>query len=282
MSIQSQQQPKGRQTRTLMSSGVPALLEWYSNNFMEKLNCLCASENQVLDEVEDFDDISITHDEHLPPKNFMSSYHFDDFEQQDESNNSIHRKDTLPTQNSMSTSYHCQSRQQKSPQSTTTRQSRRLCQKWENSLDSPTSSSADTYTTVSLSQSYLDEEEYDDEDEDDVCHSTATTEVNPFRSTTRGADDSSPPKHDHEAYLYLLRMKPDNYIRDNDHEDDDDLSFVGQLSYLRPVFFSEAAPPPPQQPILLDDCDPSSSSPAKKLTGPPPIFRTSKVAIPNY
>jgi hypothetical protein len=193
---------------------------------MNKINCLCASENQVLDEVEDFDDIS-TYDErkdHL--QNFMASYHFDGFvEHGDESTNSIHRKDTLPIQNTSSEQPDEETRQ-KAPRSN--RGHKRM-----NSLDSHTSS-ADTYTTVSLSQSFL----YDDDDE--VC-STVTKEAaknlqTPFRSKER--TDSN--HEEHEAYRYMQRMKPDNYVRE---DGDDDLS-VGQMSYLPPVFFSEASPPP--------------------------------------
>jgi hypothetical protein len=207
---------------------------------MDKLNCLCAaSENQVLDEVENFDHIPTYGKEHLPK--FMTSYHLDGFEQQDELNNPIHVKDTLPTQNMSTNSYQIEQdddTKQKAPQSI----NRRSGQKRGNSLVLSRASSVDTCTTVSLSQSFQDE---DDEDEDEVSSTTVPTEVvvghcwkNPFRST-RGAD---PPKQEHEAYRYLLRMKPDNYICDTD-EDDDDL-FVGELSYLRPIFISQAVPPP--------------------------------------
>jgi hypothetical protein len=77
-------------------------------------------------------------------------------------------------------------------------------------------------------------------DDDDEVYSTVTKEAvknlqTPFRSKERTASN-----HEHKAYRYLQRMKPDNYVRE---DDDDDLS-VGQMSYLPPVFFSEAFPPP--------------------------------------
>ena len=77
-------------------------------------------------------------------------------------------------------------------------------------------------------------------DDDEVC-STVTKEAvknfqTPFQSKERTASNQ-----EHEAYRYLQRMKPDNYVRE---DDDDDLS-VGQMGYyLPPVFFSEAFPPP--------------------------------------
>jgi hypothetical protein len=156
----------------------------------------------------------------------MASCHIDGFEQ-DESTNSIHRKDTLPIQNTSLTSYQSEPNEetrQKAPRSD--RGHKRM-----NSLHSRTSS-ADTNTTVSLSQSFV----YDD---DEVC-STVTKEAvkscqTLFRS--KGRMDSN---HEHEAYGYLQRMKPDNYVRE---DDDDDLS-VGKMSCLGPILFSEAFRPP--------------------------------------
>jgi hypothetical protein len=214
MSIQqSQQQPNRRQSRTWSSFGVPALVGQYSNNIMDKLNCLCASENQVSDEVEDFDDISRYHErkQRLYLEDFMASHHFDGFEQGDESTNSIHRKDTMPMmQNTSLESYESseeknEEMRQKAPQG-----NRGL--KRVNSMNSQTSS-ADTCTTVSLSQSFMYDDE-DNEDDDEVC-STVTTEAaknlqTPFRS--KGRTDSN---NEHEAYGFLLRMQPDNYIRED-------------------------------------------------------------------
>jgi hypothetical protein len=107
---------------------------------------------------------------------------------------------------------------QKAPRGKTSRGHKRV-----NSLDSH-ASSAGTYTTVSLSQSFM----YEDDNKDDEVCSTVTTEVvknlqSPFRSKRRTASN-----HEQEAYPYLLQMKPYNYIRE---DDDNDLS-VGQMSYL--------------------------------------------------
>jgi hypothetical protein len=178
---------------------------------MDKLNCLCASENQVSDEGGDFDDISAYHErkQGLCIKNFMASYNFDGFEQGDESTHSIHhRKDTLPMQNISLMSYESgeqdEETRQKAPRGN------RGLNKRVNSMDSHTASSADTYTTMSLSQSLM----YDDDDDDEVCSTVTTEEVNnlqtPFRS--KGRTDSN---HDHEAYRYMQRMKPANYIRED-------------------------------------------------------------------
>jgi hypothetical protein len=185
---------------------------------MEKINCLCASENQVMDEGEDFDDI-FTYDERKKNlQNFMASCHFDGFEQEDESTNSIHRKDTLPIQNISLTSYRSEpdeETRQKAPRSD--RGHKRM-----NSLHSHTSS-ADTYTTVSLSQSFM-------HDDDKVC-STVTKEAVKNLQTLFRSKGRTDNNHEHEAYRYLQRMKPDNYVR----EDDDDNLSVGQMSFLGPV-----------------------------------------------
>lgn len=168
-----------------------------------KLNCLCASENQVLDEseVEDFDERS---------QKSMTSSHFDGFEQEDEDEfDSILCKDsdTFLIQNSSSTmtiSY----------QSEHDDDLRERCGcKRVNSMDSQVSS-ADTCTTVSLSQSFMHD---DDDEEEDEVYSTVTTEVVknlqvPFRA--KGSN------HEHKWFRYLLRMKPDNYIREDDTCDD--------------------------------------------------------------
>jgi hypothetical protein len=203
---------------------------------MDKLNCLCASENQVVDESDVIFASSQT---------FMASYDFDDFEQEDEFD-SILCKDTntFLTRNSSSTitiSY------QSEPDDDLPRGCKRV-----NSMDSH-ASFADTCTTVSLSQSLMhdDDDEDDDEDEDDEVYSTVTTEgvknlQIPFRSKGSNHEHESfrylkrmtPDNynHEHESFQYLQRLKPDNYIRDDDG--DGNLS-VGKKSCLRPFFFSQ-------------------------------------------
>jgi hypothetical protein len=197
----------------MSSSGVPALLGWwYSNNyFTDKLNCLCASENQVVvsddDDVEDFDDtISAYYHKRkqgrLYRENFMASYHFDGFEQGDESIHSIHRKDTMPMQNTSLMSYESEEQDEETRQEAPRVGNRG--HKRVSSMDSHTTSSADTCTTVSLSQSFM----YDD---DEVCSAVTTEEVKNLQSPFRckGRTDSN---HEHEAYRYMQRMKSDNYI----------------------------------------------------------------------
>jgi hypothetical protein len=195
---------------------------------MDQLNCLCASENQVLDEVEDFDDISTyqeTMKQRLYLENFMTSYHFDGFEQgDDESTNSLRLKDTPPALPMMPNNTPLTSLDFASEQDVETRQEvprGNRGHKRVNSMDSQhISLAADTCTTVSLSQSFMydhDENDhdkvcsivtYDDEDDDEVC-STVTTDA--FQS--KGRTDSN---HDElEEFRFLLRMKPDNYIREN-------------------------------------------------------------------
>jgi hypothetical protein len=79
----------------------------------------------------------------------------------------------------------------------------------------------------------MDDDDDEDNEEDEV-YSSVTTEVVknlqiPFRS--KGSN------HEHESFRYLhQRMKPDNYIRD----DDGDGNFsVGKKSCLRPFLFSQ-------------------------------------------
>jgi hypothetical protein len=96
-------------------------------------------------------------------------------------------------------------------------------------------SSADTCTTVSLSQSLM----HDDDDAEDDLYMTVTTELVknlqiPFRSQASN--------HAHESFQYLQRMKPYNYIRDDDGDGDGDSDSnlsVGKKSCLQPFFFSE-------------------------------------------
>lgn len=94
--------------------------------------------------------------------------------------------------------------------------------------------SADTYTTVSLSQSYTtmmwDDDDDDEEEDDASCSDYTLSPVDSvFRKDERmeeasvehsGAPACSPPSFPtsdfanktHEAYQYLLRMKPQNYL----------------------------------------------------------------------
>jgi hypothetical protein len=186
---------------------------------MDKLNCLCASENQVVDE----SDVIFA-----SSQKFMASFPFDGFEQEGEDKfDSILCKDTntFLIRNSSSTitiSYQSEPDDDLHLRAIFSRDCKRV-----NSMDSH-ACSADTRTTVSLSQSFV----HDDDKEDEV-YSTVTTEgvknlQIPFRSKESN--------HEHESFQYLHRMKPDNYIRDDDG--DDNLS-VGKKSSLRPFLFSQ-------------------------------------------
>jgi hypothetical protein len=160
---------------------------------MAKLNCLCASENQVSDDVEDFDDTSAYHErrQRLYLENFMASHHFDGFEQGDESTHSIHGKDTTPMEKQD------EETRQRAPQG-----NRGLKRVYS-------TSSVDTCTTVSLSQSFM-------HDDDEVCSTVPTEDVKilqkgtPFRSKRRTNS-----KHEHEAYRHMQRMRSVNYIRED-------------------------------------------------------------------
>jgi hypothetical protein len=106
----------------------------------------------------------------------------------------------------------------------------------------PPISSSDTYTTVSMSTSQSSRD-----DDDDDCRSTTSTDacLQLFRPKRKHSSSPSSPSspsslksgaNEHESYRYLLRMKPQNYIRDGD---DDTIGF----QQLRPAYRNDCLPP---------------------------------------
>jgi hypothetical protein len=257
-------------------SAMPSFLQWYPNKFLDKLICACGSlESQVLDETDDFSVGSVYAEKKQAAYYDMKAF-ADDADQQ----SSIHRKETLPIQNT-STSTSCsmfQSRpiiegtlsfmdledsiREQAPQrmgsqsifsrgddDTRDSSSSVDCFKYDLSENSgpPAIRAADTYTTVSMSMSYQEEDK----------RSVASTEAinNCFRKsnlTTAPPRSSVKQQHTkkidaHEAYGYLLRMKPKNYL-----QDDDDSECMG-VSYRRQSFYFEdesSESLPPSMPIV--------------------------------
>merc|ERR1712183_520460 len=110
---------------------------------------------------------------------------------------------------------------------------------------------ADTYTTVSLSQSYMWDEDDDDEDEilspaDSVFRRESGRNTSP--SSSQRSSPSSFTSKTHEAYKYLLRMKPQNYIHrtSSEEEDQDYNSHCGLFLYYNDVKSTS----PPAMPYL--------------------------------
>jgi hypothetical protein len=260
-SQQQEQQPQ--------PTAMPSFLQWHPNTFLDKLICACGSpESQVFDETYDSG----------AQKNQTAYYDMNGFADKDPQP-SIHRKETLPMQNtSPSTSY---SRFQSRPiegtlsfmeldDSIREQAPRRMgsdsifsrggvdscdssssvdCFKHDLSENSgpPAIRAADTYTTVSMSMSY----------QEDDAKSTSSTEAinNCFRKRKLTA---TPPRSSvkqqhtkkidaHEAYGHLLRMKPQNYL-----QDDDGSERVGVVYRRQSFYFDDESSEslPPSMPML--------------------------------
>jgi hypothetical protein len=108
-------------------------------------------------------------------------------------------------------------------------------------------SPSDTYTTVSMSQSYMWDE--GDEDEDDM-HTLVPTDSVFRRDETQESSSLSPipfTAKTHEAYEYLLRMKPQNYIHKTSSDDFEYNNHCGFFLYYED---STSASPAPAVPHL--------------------------------
>jgi hypothetical protein len=106
---------------------------------------------------------------------------------------------------------------------------------------------SDTYTTVSMSQSYM----WDDDEEDEEGEYCMSPAESVFRRSESDASASpSAPSFSektHEAYNFLLRMKPQNYIQGSSSDDCDHSNPCGFSLHYND---DEARPPSLSMPHL--------------------------------
>jgi hypothetical protein len=254
-SQQQEQQPQ--------SSAMPSFLQWYPNMFLDKLICACGSpESQVFDE---------TYDSGAQKKQ-TAYYDMNVFADGKDPQPSIHRKETLPIQNTSTSSSHSrfQSRpiegtlsfmdldesiREQAPQrmgsgSIFSRGDDDSCDS-SNSVDcfkrDPAIRAADTYTTVSMSMSYQEEDAKSTSSTEaiDNCFRKRKLATTPPRSSVKQQNTKKIDAH--EAYGHLLRMKPQNYL-----QDDDESERVGVIYRRQSFYFEDESSEslPPSMPML--------------------------------